>query len=285
MFTGAKCRKLVSAADVQPRTMILLGRSAGYLPMPNQIEIGCRAIRRELGFPMAKAGRSPRSRHHGLRKCYACRMSDLNEFQRSFANVLGIVPGSANRVEFQRQIAKRLAADEDGEIFPELESEIDKLSMRTVLIVYEKGKNTVVDIVEVEHLEDDDKGNLSVAFLAPKLDRSIGEMEFDKDLSIRVEKIVSIKVLSEDTYANIEPKDYKNAIAWAVDQLRTIGIEATTTVLGKPTKETRPVHPDTMILPPAPESKSGCLGVLLLFGAIGFYALSNHTSQARTLPR
>lgn len=70
-----------------------------------------------------------------------------------------------------------------------------------VLLIYERGKNIIVDVVEVCGTEFDSKDKIKVCFVAPKLrkDQYLGTyLEWEKEFSVRPNKILHHELITQE---------------------------------------------------------------------------------------
>ena len=196
------------------------------------------------------------------------------DLQLEFAKELGVEnAASMSKGELTRTFTKMLACVDDYDEIMDAVQAIagDLLEDRYALTLYQKGQKYIVDVLHYYPLDLDEKNRFYFECEVPKIDRSYGPDEHipewgDKTIDLSIDKIIFYRELPE-SIVDSTMDHYRQTIAWGVEKVREMGIEADVNPIAKPPKprkQRQVSQPRVSQRQVSPEKASGCGCLVLL---------------------
>lgn len=201
------------------------------------------------------------------------------EMQLQLAAKLPIENASSmTRGQLSRTFAKMLGfVDDDGETIEKIDAAIDSINpnCQYALTLYQRGKKQIVDVLQFEDLQYDDKDRIFLECVVPVIDRSDGPAHHvpewdDKTIDITIDKLLFYRALpanfADKCQDSFSMDHYRKTVAGGVKHVRTImGIEPDVNPIAVPKEpqSAKARKPSERSRPVVEKKSTGCLSLLI----------------------
>ncbi|MCD0459215.1 hypothetical protein [Roseiconus lacunae] len=186
--------------------------------------------------------------------------------------------------------------DYEGLIHEKIESAIEEINpdCQYALTLYQRGKKTIVDVLQFDGIQYDDRNRIYIECVVPVIDRTDGPAHYvpewgDKSVDLTIDKILFFRELPADfpdqCQAVFSMDHYRKTIDWGKSLVRSIlGVEPDTNPIANLTereriaieREANQVATAVSRTQPNVERRStGCLVLLIGFGSCVWFGATS----------